>query len=90
MFRDIPSLNVGAVKSRTWWHFVLLHRNGLVEQENELEVPFGTDRLLGLLAHHHGQSLEAVHLAIISALDAFKGTEPALDDTAMLSCRFDV
>ena len=89
MFRDIPSLNVGAVKVSPGG-ILCCYTDGLVEQENELEVPFGTDRLLGLLAHHHGQSLESVHLAIISALEAFKGAEPALDDTAMLSCRFGV
>jgi len=51
-------------------------------------VPFGTDRLLGLLAHHKGQSLEAVHRTVVASLDAFRGDEPPLDDTAMLSCRF--
>ena len=31
-----------------------LHR-WLVEQENDLEVPFQTDRLLGLLSHHQAK-----------------------------------
>ena len=87
MFRDIPSMNVGRLDV-PMGGVLCCYTDGLVEQENDMEVPFGTDRLLSMLAHHHGQSLEAVHRTIVAALDAFRGDEPPLDDTAMLSCRF--
>ena len=87
MFRDIPSMNVGRLDV-PMGGVLCCYTDGLVEQENDMEVPFGTDRLLSMLAHHQGQSLEAVHRTIVAALDAFRGDEPPLDDTAMLSCRF--
>ena len=87
MFRDIPSMNVGRLAAPAG-SVLCCYTDGLVEQENNLEVPFGTDRLLGLLSHHQGQTLEAVHDAIVASLDAFRGDEPPLDDTAMLTCRF--
>ena len=87
MFRDIPSMNVGTVDV-TASSVLCCYTDGLIEQENDLEVPFGTERLLGLLRNHQGQSLESVHRTIVAALDAFRGEVPPLDDTAMLSCRF--
>ena len=87
MFRDIASMNVGRLDVPVGG-VLCCYTDGLVEQENDMEVPFGTDRLLSMLAHHQGQSLEAVHRTIVAALDAFRGDEPPLDDTAMLSCRF--
>ena len=87
MFREIPSVNLGSVDLPVG-SLLCCYTDGLIEQENDQEVPFGTDRLLGLLAHHKGQSLEAVHRTVVAALDAFRGDEPPLDDTAMLSCRF--
>ena len=88
MFREIPSMNVGVMQVPVGG-LLCCYTDGLIEQENSLEVPFGTDRLLGLLSHHQGQSLEAVHEGVVAALDAFRGNQPPLDDTAMLSCRFE-
>ncbi len=87
MFRDIPSINVGRLNVASQ-SLLCCYTDGLVEQENAHEVPFGTERLLGMLSHHQGQELEAVHRTVIAALEAFRGDEPPLDDTAMLSCRF--
>ena len=88
MFRDIPSMNVGRFDV-PMGGVLCCYTDGLVEQENDMEVPFGTDRLLSMLAHHQGQSLEAVHRTIVAAsLDAFRGDEPPLDDTAMLTLPF--
>ena len=64
------------------------YTDGLVEQENASEVPFGTERLATLLQEHEGQTLEDIHQEIVNALEAFRGETPRLDDTAMLSCRF--
>jgi sigma-B regulation protein RsbU (phosphoserine phosphatase) len=87
MFRDIPSMNVGSLNV-PMGSLLCCYTDGLIEQENDQEVPFGTDRLLGMLSHHKGQSLESVHRTVVAALEAFRGEVPPLDDTAMLSCRF--
>jgi sigma-B regulation protein RsbU (phosphoserine phosphatase) len=87
MFRDIPSMNVGSLNVPVG-SLLCCYTDGLIEQENDQEVPFGTDRLLGMLSHHKGQSLESVHRTVVAALEAFRGEVPPLDDTAMLSCRF--
>lgn len=88
MFRDIPSISKGHT-AITKGSLLCCYTDGLIEQENEQEVPFGTDRLLGLLAHHQGQALESVHASIVASLEAFRGDTPPLDDTAMLTVRFD-
>ena len=87
MFRDIPSVEEGQV-SVTAGSVLCCYTDGLVEQENATEVPFGTERLVSLLSGHEGQALEDVHEKIVGALEAFRGDTPRLDDTAMLSCRF--
>ena len=87
MFRDIPSVEEGQVPV-TAGSVLCCYTDGLVEQEDAAEVPFGTERLASLLKEHEGQALEDVHGQIVGALEAFRGDTPRLDDTAMLSCRF--
>ena len=87
MFREIPTILVGQSDAPSG-SLLCCYTDGLIEQENDQEVPFGTDRLMGLLTHHKGQSLESVHRTVVAALEAFRGEVPPLDDTAMLSCRF--
>jgi len=87
MFREIPTISVGQSDAPSG-SLLCCYTDGLIEQENDQEVPFGTDRLMGLLTHHKGQSLESVHRTVVAALEAFRGEVPPLDDTAMLSCRF--
>ncbi|MDA0728224.1 MAG: SpoIIE family protein phosphatase [Bacteroidetes bacterium] len=87
MFRDIPSMEVGDVKA-VKGGLLCCYTDGLVEQENDHEVPFGTDRLLSLLRHHKGQSLTSVNNAVVAAVEAYRGEVPRLDDTALLSIRF--
>jgi sigma-B regulation protein RsbU (phosphoserine phosphatase) len=87
MFRDIPSIELGEIKD-TKGGLLCCYTDGLVEQENDHEVPFGTDRLLSLLRHHKGQSLSSVNNAVVAAVEAYRGDVPRLDDTALLSIRF--
>lgn len=87
MFREIPTIGQGSV-SLGQGSVLCCYTDGLIEQENDREVPFGTDRLFGLLAHHKGQALSAVNASIVAALEAFRGETPPLDDTAMLTVRF--
>lgn len=87
MFRDIPSVEEGQV-TVTPGSVLCCYTDGLVEQEDAAEVPFGTERLATLLQGHEGRTLEDVHQHIVGALEAFRGDTPRLDDTAMLSCRF--
>ena len=87
MFRDIPSVEEGQVQVKPG-SVLCCYTDGLVEQEDATEAPFGTERLATLLQGHEGQSLEDVHQEIVDALEAFRGDTPRLDDTAMLSCRF--
>ena len=87
MFREIPSVEEGQIQVMAG-SVLCCYTDGLVEQEDAAEVPFGTERLATLLKGHDGQALEGVHQQIVDALEAFRGDTPRLDDTAMLSCRF--
>ena len=87
MFRDLPSMDIGTVK-RVAGGLLCCYTDGLVEQENAQEVPFGTDRLLALLQHHRGQTLEAVNNSVVASVEAYRGEVSRLDDTALLTVRF--
>lgn len=87
MFRDIPSIESGTVNIRSG-ATLLCYTDGLVEQENSDDVPFGMQRMEEVVRERRGMSVDAVQEALIEAVRTFKGSEPSFDDTALMVVRF--
>jgi sigma-B regulation protein RsbU (phosphoserine phosphatase) len=87
MFREIPSLETGTVqldKDST----LVCFTDGLVEQENEEGIPYGMQRMEGILRARRGMPVKDVQNALIDSVKEFKGEEPSFDDTALMVVRF--
>ena len=87
MFRDIPSIESGTVNIRPGTT-LLCYTDGLVEQENSDDVPFGMQRMEEVVCERRGMPVDAVQKALIEAVRKFKGSEPSFDDTALMVVRF--
>jgi len=87
MFREIPSIEAGTVNIRPG-ATLLCYTDGLVEQENSDDVPFGMQRMEEVVRERRGMPVDAVQEALIEAVRTFKGAEPSFDDTALMVVRF--
>ena len=87
MFREIPSIAAGTVNIRPG-ATLLCYTDGLVEQENSDDVPFGMQRMEEVVRERRGMPVDAVQEALIEAVRTFKGSEPSFDDTALMVVRF--
>ena len=87
MFREIPSIESGTVNIRPG-ATLLCYTDGLVEQENSDDVPFGMQRMEEVVRERRGMPVDAVQEALIEAVRTFKGSEPSFDDTALMVVRF--
>jgi len=87
MFREIPSIESGTVNIRPG-ATLLCYTDGLVEQENSDDVPFGMQRMEEVVRERRGMPVQAVQEALIEAVPTFKGSEPSFDDTALMVVRF--
>ncbi len=87
MFREIPSIEAGTVAIRPG-ATLLCYTDGLVEQENSDDVPFGMQRMEEVVRERRGMPVAAVQDALIEAVRVFKGEEPSFDDTALMVVRF--
>jgi len=87
MFREIPSIEAGTVAICPG-ATLLCYTDGLVEQENSDDVPFGMQRMEEVVCERRGMPVAAVQDALIEAVRIFKGEEPSFDDTALMVVRF--
>lgn len=87
MFREIPSIEAGNENIRPG-ATLLCYTDGLVEQENSDDVPFGMQRMEEVVRERRGMPVDAVQEALIEAVRTFKGSEPSFDDTALMVVRF--
>ena len=87
MFEDIPTIESGEIKALPG-SSLICYTDGLVEQENSKEVPFGLARMEKVVRGSMGVSLDEMHIEMVKQLTKFRGDNPPLDDTALLSCRF--
>ena len=87
MFREIPAIESGTVNIRPG-ATLLCYTDGLVEQENSDDVPFGMQRMEEVVRERRGMPVDAVQEALIEAVRTFKGSEPSFDDTALMVVRF--
>ena len=87
MFREIPSIQAGNENIQPG-ATLLCYTDGLVEQENSDDVPFGMQRMEEVVRERRGMPVDAVQEALIEAVRTFKGSEPSFDDTALMVVRF--
>jgi sigma-B regulation protein RsbU (phosphoserine phosphatase) len=66
---------------------LILYTDGVVELENKDEEAFEINRLIKLIHAFYPLKMEDLNNLIFSKLDEWKGDEPLVDDTAILSCR---
>ena len=66
---------------------VMCYTDGLVEQENEHEEPFGMDRMIEVMTNGKWNDLEEMTALMLGAFQGFRGETPYLDDTALFSFR---
>ena len=67
---------------------LLCYTDGLVEQEDAHEEPFGTAHLLAALRDFSSTGALAVNTAITGKFEAHRSGRPYLDDIALLTCKF--
>ena len=87
MFSEIPSIETGRAEVHSG-STLLCYTDGLVEQENTDDVPFGMQRMEEVVRERRGMPVEVVQNALIDAVREFKGAEPSFDDTALMVVRF--
>ena len=87
MFSEIPSIETGRAEVHAG-STLLCYTDGLVEQENTDDVPFGMQRMEEVVRERRGMSVQVVQDALIDAVREFKGAEPSFDDTALMVVRF--
>ncbi|HIO59631.1 MAG TPA: hypothetical protein EYN28_05580 [Flavobacteriales bacterium] len=87
MFDELPTVESG-VFSALPGSSLICYTDGLVEQEDAKEVPFGMTRLEAIVRAGESVTLDEMHAEMVKQLHKFRGKTPPLDDTALLSCRF--
>jgi len=87
MFDEIPQMECEEIPiSKN--DVLVCFTDGVVELENEEGVPFDDDRLVSIVNTNFSKSMTELDAIIFRELEAYKGKEEYLDDTALLSCRF--
>ena len=87
MLDEIPRVLSGEVSIEPG-SVVICYTDGLTELENEDLEEYGTERLEQALEKNFFAPTAALNQLIVKELNAFRGTMPYVDDTALLSCRF--
>jgi sigma-B regulation protein RsbU (phosphoserine phosphatase) len=87
MMPTLPFLHVGEV-SFPPGSTLLCYTDGLVEQEDDRGHAFETSTLEKLLQDLSHAGPERFNEALIDAFEVHRGTQPILDDIAVLTCRF--
>lgn len=87
MFEEIPRIQEGRMTIDPG-SILICYTDGLVEQENEKQEEFGVERLAELGRNASGRQAESLNAQILESFNAFRGSTPYFDDTALLTCRF--
>jgi sigma-B regulation protein RsbU (phosphoserine phosphatase) len=87
MFDVIPSVQKGILHLEPE-SMVICYTDGLVELENEEKEEYGVERLRRIVSAHSKDSISELNEFIIETVNAYRGSMPFVDDTALLSCRF--
>ena len=88
MMPKLPFMQVGGTELSSG-ALLLCYTDGLVEQEDTQGNAFGTDPLRRAMEHLRSGGPDDLVRAVVAHFDAHRGTEPYLDDIAVLACRLD-
>ncbi len=67
---------------------LVLYTDGLTEAENAAHEPFGTQRLVDVVAAHAERGAEEILAAIVEAVQDFMGEAPPFDDMTLVVVRY--
>ncbi|MDQ3392659.1 MAG: PP2C family protein-serine/threonine phosphatase [Bacteroidota bacterium] len=85
-FHPLPFLNEGKIENLKEFLF-FSYTDGLPETFNDVDEPFGIERLQEFLVKHSNEDLKIINKNILKELDEFKGSITFGDDITILSCR---
>ncbi len=87
MFDELPFINEKKIKINKGC-LLCLYTDGIVEQENDSEIAFGTERLSDFIIKNAKiESISEFHEKLINYLIAFKQNQSFSDDITLFSCR---
>lgn len=90
MWDEIPRIQEGELTLDPG-SLVMCYTDGLIEQENEANEPFGEHRLAELGRNFviaNTGNVDQLNAEILRSFDRFRGSRGYVDDTALLTCRF--
>ncbi len=87
MFDEIPSIEEGNL-SVDPGSFLLCFTDGVVEVENNEQVPIGVERLREIVIRNGGLSVQHQIQTMYNAISRFKGDQDYPDDITLLGIRF--
>jgi len=87
MLEEIPKIEIEKIKLKKD-AILICYTDGLVELENNNNVPFETDNLIKVVRQNFTLSMKELDNKIFYRLEEFKGDKDLLDDTAVMSCKF--
>jgi sigma-B regulation protein RsbU (phosphoserine phosphatase) len=87
MFEKLPSVEEGHIRIVPN-SILTLFTDGVVDLENDKGEHFETENLKRIIRENFNVAMKEVNRKLFEGLHAFKGEQPYVDDTAVLSCRF--
>jgi len=66
---------------------LVLYSDGLSETRDESENELGEEGIIGVVAHHIGEPVAAIHAALVEAAMRFSGGRPLIDDQTLVVLR---
>lgn len=85
IFDSLPFLNVGKIRVVEKFFF-FAYTDGLIETFNEMEEPFGPERVAKIIESNLKADLSSLHQTVIDQVRSYKGTREFMDDITLLSC----
>ncbi|MCC6841240.1 MAG: SpoIIE family protein phosphatase [Flavobacteriales bacterium] len=86
MLKELPFVQVGRANVREG--LLLCYTDGLVEQENAQGEAFDVSSVRKVMEILSGAVPEEVNEALMANFESHRGSQPYLDDLALLTCRF--
>lgn len=87
MFEELPFIQSEEVEIDPH-NTLVLYTDGIIEIENDRGEALEIEGLVRAVHTNFAQNMTTMNNSILSYVNQFKGNQPYIDDTALLSCRF--